>query len=485
MSGSSLPTVMTPAGLQAQTPVALNAQLIANAVALAPGLTANLPGALIEDISSTDTGALLVMDQARQDVVNSITPLGANPFILYQQGFVAGVPIGQGSNATVFVVFTATAGGSPLAGFQVPQGYTVSDGSNQYTVNDGGGTAASGQTQPLLATCTNAGSFAIPSGTVTQIVSSVPGIVNGEVFTLTVTNPLNGTPLQAQQTISNYRSQVLQAGQVTSQGCIPFLKTLLGNIPGVIANLIAVQAVSGQGWKVLVGGSGDPYLIASAIFRAIPDINTLVGSTLAVSNFTAANPGVVTTTLNHGFATGQAVAITGVTPGGYNASYTITVLTEKTFSVGVNTSSFGAYVSGGVITPNFRNQSISIYDYPDTYQIPFVIPPSQAVAMAVQWATVSTSYVSAASVNALAAVALANYVNMLAIGQPINVDVMIATFQTAVASGLPASLISALTFSVTINGVATSPESGTVLVFGDPESYFTTSAAAIVVEQAT
>ena len=463
---------MTAEGLQPQTATELNQAIISGAVALSPGLTATLPGSLIEDISSTDTGACLVMDQARVDVINSITPLGANPFILYQLGQIYGVSQGQATNGSVYVVFSGT------VGFIIPIGFTVSDGSNQYTVSDGGIIASSGQSQPLLAVATTSGTFAIPAGSVNQLVTSVPSGI-----TLTATNPLAGTPAQAAQTISSYRSQVLQAGLVASVGTSPYLKTLLGNVTGVNPNLISVRSVSGTGWEVIVGGGGDEYLIANAIFEAVPDISLLVGSTLGVANFTAANPGVVTTTLNHGYSNGQVVNITGVSPGTYNGSYTITVLTETTFSVGVDTSGFGAYSSGGVVTPNFRNVVVSINNYPDVYSIPYVVSPSQAVAMAVNWNTISTNFVSATSVASLASMALASYINGLSIGQPINVDVMISTFQTAVAAALPSSLISTLTFSVTINGVATSPSAGTVLIYGDPESYFSTTASAISVTQ--
>jgi Ubiquitin-activating enzyme E1 FCCH domain len=217
----------------------------------------------------------------------------------------------------------------------------------------------------------------------------------------------------------------------------------------------------------------------------VGDIDRLVGSTLGVANITASANGVVTTTLNHGYATGQAVTIAGVTPTGYNQTYaSITVLTETTFETNVNTSGTGAYVSGGVCTPNFRNQSVTINDYPDSYTIPFVIPPAQTVGIAATWNTISVNFVSATAVAQLVSAALTSYVNGLPIGAPLNVDVMIATFQTAVASILPAALISTVTFSVTINSVATSPESGTVLIFGDPESFMTTTTAAIVVEQA-
>ena len=51
----ALPTVMTIDGLQPQTPTSLHDQVVNGAILLDPGLTANLPGTLIEDIASTDT----------------------------------------------------------------------------------------------------------------------------------------------------------------------------------------------------------------------------------------------------------------------------------------------------------------------------------------------------------------------------------------------------------------------------------------------
>jgi hypothetical protein len=478
MSGSTLPTIMQASGLQPQTPAALSSAIVAEAVGLAPGLTTELPGSIISDIVGTDTGAALVIDAARVDLVNSLTPLGANPFLLYQQGQMVGVAQGQDTNGNCNVVFTAS---GATAGVIIQPGFIVSDGTNQYTIPDGGVTDSAGQTQPLLAIATNNGIFPIPAGSVTQFVSSSPAPPG---VTLAVTNPFAGNPAVAQQTISDYRSQVLQAWNVASVGTPQFLRTLLGNVPGVNTNLISIRVVSGVGWEIIVGGGGDQYLIAYAILQAVGDIAYLVGSTLQVNGVTAATNGVVTTNLNHGFSTGQAVTIAGVTPSGYNGTYSsITVLTEKTFELNTNTSSFGAYVSGGVITPNFRNVAVSLNYYPDTYVIPFVVPPAQTVSMLVQWNTISPNFVSATNVASLASAALAAYVNALPIGQPLNVDVMISVFQTAVASILAAPLISALNFTVDINGISTAPTSGTVLIQGDPESYFTATASSIVVSQ--
>ncbi len=67
------PVVLSQTGMQPQAPLDLRSQLInlvtfgtdknGNAVIPpVPGYTANLPGSLIEDISSTDTAALVICD---------------------------------------------------------------------------------------------------------------------------------------------------------------------------------------------------------------------------------------------------------------------------------------------------------------------------------------------------------------------------------------------------------------------------------------
>jgi hypothetical protein len=43
--------------------------------------------------------------------------------------------------------------------------------------------------------------------------------------------------------------------------------------------------------------------------------------------------------------------------------------------------------------------------------------------------------------------------------------------------------ISKINYVVAINGIATSPVSGTLLIYGDPESYFTTNTSLITVVQ--
>jgi len=461
---------ITTAGAIPASPTDLLNAEIAAATVLAPGLTANLPGSLVEDMASTAAGAVYIQDQAFVDLVNSISPATANPSILYQLGQVYGVEQGQGSNTSVYVVFTG------LAGFVIPIGFTVSDGSYQYTVQDGGIIATSGQTSPLYCLATVQGSWAVPSGTVTQIITSVPA-----GFTLTVTNPDDGLPGLTAQTIASYQAQVMQAGMVTAQGVPTFIKAQLQKVLGVQARLISIRLIATNQWEIICGG-GDPYEVANAIFNSVPDISNLVGSTLAVTAITTANPGVVTTDLNHGYATGQVITIAGVTPTWFNGNYTITVVTEKTFSLGVTTVGH-SYTSGGVVTPNLRNITVSIDDYPDIYDITFVNPPAQTVDVTITWNTISPNLISPTAVAQLTTPAIVEYINSIPVGQPINTYELQDAFQNAVEPIVPASQVSKINYVVAINGIDTAPTSGTLLIYGDPESYFSTNASLVSVVQ--
>jgi len=465
-----MPTLTT-AGAVATSPTDLLAQEIAAASALAPGLTANLPGSLVEDMASTAAGAVVIQDQTFVDLVNSISPYTANPFILYQLGAIYGVQQGVGSNTSVYVQFTG------LAGFVIPVGFTVSDGTYQYTVQDGGIIGTSGQSLSLYCLATTSGSWAVPAGTVTHLVTSVP-----TGYTLTCTNPTAGLPGAVAQTVQSYQAQVIQAGLATAVGMPTFVKTQLQNVSGVQPNLVAVINLGSNQWEIICGG-GDPYQVAGAIFNSIPDISILVGSTLKITAFTNATNGLVTTNLNHGYSTGQVITIAGVTPSTFNGSYTITVVSETTFNVNVNTTSFGSYVSGGVVTPNLRNETVTVYDYPDSYTITYVIPPVQTVTINLTWNTNSLNYVSPIAVAQLGQPALAAYINGIYVGQPINLFEMQTVFQESIASIVPPQTLSRMIFVVAINGIDVTPTSGTGLYVGDPESYFSTSSALITIAQ--
>lgn len=260
---SDIPVIVTQAGAQPTPPKTLLSDLITNVSAIVPGYTANLPAGLITDLASTATGAIALIDSAMVDTINSVTPYGANIPMLMQLGNIYGVQQGQGYNTSVNVTFIG------LPGFVIPKGFIVSDGNNQYAVQNNTIVPNGGQTNPIYCLATNSGTWAVPAGSVTQIITSVPSTI-----TLTCTNVTSGLPGANRQSESSYRAQVMQAGMVTAQGVPSFLRTLLQKVSGVQINLISFRNVSAGKWALIVGG-GDPNEVGLAVYEAIPDISVL------------------------------------------------------------------------------------------------------------------------------------------------------------------------------------------------------------------
>lgn len=401
---NTFPTVLGKEGAVPTPPAELRAAVVDGVSATNPGFTANLPGSMIEDMVSTEVGALTVIDAAKVDLINSLTPFGANEFLLTQLGNQAGIPKGGPSNTSVLVTFSD---GTP--GYGISDGFVVSDGTHQYALRTGGVIKSDGTSSPLLAVATIEGSWSVPEGTVTTNVTSVPS-----PYVLNVTNNVDGIPGDPDgESWAGYRSRVLTGGLAVAQGMPTLLRTLLGNVDGVQARLVSIRGGSVSGtWEILVGG-GDPYEVAFAIFSAIFDVTTIVGS--------SENPD--------------------------------------------------------------RNVTVSIVDFPDSYSITFVVPAEQVVTMAVLWGSTSPNVVNPVAVAQAASAALADYVNSIYVGQPMNLFELQATFQAAVADLIPTPLLTRMVFTVSIDGTPVSPTAGTGIIAGDPEGYFTASSAAITVTQ--
>jgi len=273
----TLPVVMTASGPTPNSPAALNSALIATVQAENAGFTANLPGLLLEDLTSTATAALAQMDQARVDAINSVTPYGANAFILPQQGQMLGIALGTPTNTSVLVVIS----GPSVPGFVIPAGFVVSGGQYQYVIQTGSTIGTDGQTVPMLAVAAQSGTWAVPAGSVTQIITSLQSPYN---TALTVTNPQAGTPATTSEDPPSYRARIVQASQIAGQGTAAYIRTLLGDLPGVIQRLVSVVQ-SPFGYEVICGG-GDPYQVAGAIYAAVLDFSSIVGSQTSSRNVT-------------------------------------------------------------------------------------------------------------------------------------------------------------------------------------------------------
>jgi len=396
---STIPVVMSSEGAVVTSPANIRSTLVGNVAATNPGYTSNLPGTLIEDIASTDVAAIAQCDQARVDAINSITPYGANAFVLAMLGAQSGIAQGKPTNTSVYVTFSGS------VGYVIPPGFIVSDGAYQYVIQDGGTVGTGGSSQPLYAIASQSGSWAVAANTVTQTITSVPS-----PYTLTVTNALAGTPGAASESVDSYRSRVIEAEQVTGTGTASFIKTNVKKVPGVQPRLVSVVFVP-SGWEVIVGG-GDPYQVAGAIYSSVLDISSLQGSATTARNITA-----------------------------------------------------------------------TVIDAPDTYSITYVNPPLQTVQVDAVWNTSWVNFTGASTINQLAAPAIQSYINGIVVGQPINLLEMMAAFQDSVSSVGPLYYLTALSFTVKINGFVVTPTAGTDVIYGDPESYFYSGNSDITVTQ--
>jgi hypothetical protein len=465
-----IPIVMNANGLQPQAPADIRAAINAAVAATNPDYTANLPGALIEDVLSTDIAAVVESDSFLVDLVNSITPNGANPFLLAQFGQLYGLSPQTPTNTSVYVVFF----GPP--GYVIVRGFTVLDGGYTYVAQDGGVIGSSGQSEPLYCVSPTTGSWAVPAGTVNQLGTSVPS-----QFVVTCINPEDGFPATAAETIASYRDRVRTAGLAASTGMARYLKTLLANIPGVVARTVSVVMNPAEPnnvgtWTIICGG-GDPYAVAYAIFAADFYLPGLSGAQIQVDYVTAANPAVVTTTNNHNLVTGDIETITGVVgmTDINNSAQPITVIDAQNFSIPISTLKSGAYAYGGIVTPNPINNLVTIVDYPDSYAIPYVIPPQETITMVVTWLTDSPNYVSQIAMSQAAVPALVGYINSLPSGTtPININVMTEVFLDSIKDIVPPEAIINLIFAVALNGKGVLPGIGTQVIYGDPFSYFYT-----------
>lgn len=91
----------------------------------------------------------------------------------------------------------------------------------------------------------------------------------------------------------------------------------------------------------------------SGILTLTPDATSVIaaGANININSITQANPGVLETTVVHGLTTGQQVRASSA--GGMTeingVDLNVTVLTTTTFEVGLDTTAFGVYTSGGTI----------------------------------------------------------------------------------------------------------------------------------------
>ena len=470
-----LPLVMTSQGLQPAAPADLRNRLITLVAGANPDYTANLPGSLIEDVSSTDTYALVESDSFLVDLVNSVTPYGANPYLLDQLGILYGVDPQPITNTSVYVVFN----GPP--GYVINQGFVVGDGTYQYVCQNGGIIGVDGATLPIYCLAVAQGAWPVAPNTVVQMLTSVPANID-----LIVNNPVSGIPSQSGEPISVFRERCFTAGLAASTGMARYLKTLLANVPGVQSRLISVQEQVDEEVFIIICGGGDPYQVAYAIWSAHFYTQGLSGAEIRVAGMSNTNPMTITTADNHNLTTGDVEIITannGI-PIVNDKPWTVTVTGLKTFTIPVDGTLYGTWQNGGIVYPNPINEYVSVSDYPDSFVIPFVNPPQEVVNIICTWITDSPNYVSPSAVAQASTPAIIEYINSLPAGTtPINLNVLNQVFLDSIASILAGELVIDITWTISISGVGALPAAGTQVIYGDRYSYFYTDSTQISVVQ--
>lgn len=460
---SDLPISIDASGPIPLTSTELRRQLVAKAQELSPGLTDNLPGSLVEDIVSTDVGALLMCDQMRVDVLNSLGPRMANLHMLRELAEQYGVP-GQRSEGltTVYVEFKGT------PGFAIPQGFVISDGTHQYSIQDSVIIPSDGQTETITAFGLTSGQWAVPAHTVNKLVTSVP-----EDIKLSVNNPADGAPAEPPETIYAFRERVWEAGMSNVSAYPGFIRAELSKVTNIVNRLTSVKQLNNK-WYVMCSG-GDLYSMAGAIFKSAGDFTRLAAFELTVAMITKGTTTTVTTSYTHGFATGDTIELHDlVTFSEMNDTpFIITVTSPTSFVVPFDSSKItGSFDYTGNVTPNVRAHSVVINDWPDNYTIPFTVPLPQRATVTFKWMNTGGSYLSTPALLALVVTPVMTYINALPSGSPINVNQLKGVFMDAVATLTNATLIDELDVLVTCNDYLAEPAEGKDTIDGDPFSYW-------------
>lgn len=467
-----LPVIMDASGPVVNDIDSIRTKLDQDITSLAPGYTSDLPGTLIEDILSTDIGAVSACDQARVDMLNAASPYAINIYLLNQLAAQRGVPLQKvAGNMQVYVQFI----GSP--GWVIPKGMQVSDGNYTYVTQNSVIIGSSGtSTSMALAMAQTSGTWDIPSGSVNTLVTQLNAGAD-----LKVNNPSAGVPISAESD-DDFRARVMAAQNMGVQGSPNYIMSTLASISGVLKRSVACHPYS-DGYLITCAG-GNPYDVAKSLYDSVGDITLLRGSLVKISSVSNATQAVITTGTSHGLITGQAVTIIGATGiTSINGTRVATVINDNQFSINVDTTGSDTYTGGGFLSNDARLQSITIYDGPNSYTIPYIIPLTQLIGVSMTWNAPASAAASQELISGISVPAIVNYINTLATGSPINLMAMRYAIQSAMTGSIDISTISRLELSVTLDGTPVDPPTGSYLVSTDSLSYSYTSASNVSVQR--
>ena len=130
-----------------------------------------------------------------------------------------------------------------------------------------------------------------------------------------------------------------------------------------------------------------------------------------------------------------------------------------------------------------ERETVTIMDFPDSFQIGFLRPYQQIVTIIVVWDSVDGIYVDPAGVSILAVPTVIDYINNITVGMPVNIFYLQTIFQNAIKTVVDAEQLSLIRINIAVDGVVVPPDENTGLIHGGRYGYFFTDISNVVVKR--
>lgn len=254
-------------GVIKDTPTEIRDDILNQAINNVEGFT-NLPSGIQNNLIDESVIIVSEIQDMLSNVMNSVSPLYANDFMVLELGEAFGLKIKDKALPNTTITFYG------LAGVVIPEGVEIgnADGSKKFITTKSGIINASGQVSIY---CEGADYYDTPTPANTLNV-----LLNQVLNVTSCTNLNDAVETTPAETISEFRKRFQTRALANRSGTVATLDNALKEIEGTVDRLSTYKAsqVVDEGVKkavieVVVGG-GDDYSVALAIFNSIlyPDI---------------------------------------------------------------------------------------------------------------------------------------------------------------------------------------------------------------------
>lgn len=254
-------------GVIKDTPTEIRDDILNQAISNVEGFT-NLPSGIQNNLIDESVIVISEIQDMLSNVMNSVSPLYANDFMVLELGAAFGLKIKDKALPNTTITFYG------LAGVVIPEGLEVgnADGSKKFVTTKSDIINASGEVSIY---CEGADYYDTPTPANTLNV-----LLNQVLNVTSCTNLNDAIETTPAETISEFRSRFQIRALANRSGTVATLDNVLKEIEGTVdrlctykASQIVEEGVSKAVLEIIVGG-GDDYSVALAIFNSIlyPDI---------------------------------------------------------------------------------------------------------------------------------------------------------------------------------------------------------------------